>query len=102
MSAEEAKSLIQKYRITEYVELSAMMASELDKLDGLFVRLSHEMVSVRQAMETSRSSLLSSKKDGTVIVLSEDWEVINAPEEPDQRCYAYRTQSRIPGKCSRC
>lgn len=91
--------------MTDYVELAAVKPSELDKLDNLFVSLSREMVRVRQAMETTRSSSFASKKEkdkeGTVILLSDDWDVINAPEEPIKR-YAYRTQSRTSGKCSHC
>jgi len=84
----------------EYVEVSAKSTSSLEDLDAIFVRLSQAMLDVRQSMEMTRS-MVESKTD--VVILSDDWEVITAPEAPVPT-YAYRAQdaarSRIPKKCS--
>ena len=84
----------------EYVELSAKNVSSLENLDTVFVRLSRAMLDVRQSMEMTRS-MVESKAN--VVTLSDDWEVITAPEAPIPT-YAYRSQdaarSRFPKKCA--
>ena len=88
----------------EYIEISAKEVSHLDELDAIFSRLSQKMLRVRQSMEMTRSSTLKSNK-GDIVVLSDEWEVITAPEVPIPR-YAYRAQetarSRTRKKCSLC
>ena len=93
----------------EYVELSAMDLSGLAKLEDLLVRLAWEMVGVRESLEMTRTSSFTSnnKGDDTVVLLSDTWEIIDTPEEPNRRYYAYRAQARskLPrslGKCSQC
>lgn len=104
MSIEEAQSYARRHKMMEYVEVSAKDASHLEELDAIFVRLSQEMLRVRESMEMTRSATFKSDK-GSVIVLSDEWEVITAPEAPVPR-YAYRAheaaRSRTHKKCSMC
>ncbi len=90
-----------RYRISQWVELSAKQAPHLSKLEGIFTTLAHEMASVRDSMEMTRSG----KMRQDVITLDEDWEVISAPESPIPH-YAYKDQdSHVRNRsktCSRC
>lgn len=79
-----------------------MQLSDLTKLDGLFVKLAREMIDIRRTMEMTRSASIAAKKCD-VIVLSDEWEVISAPDEPVPH-YAYKAQESYSRsrKCSHC
>ncbi len=90
-----------RYRITEWVELSAKQLSHLPKLESIFTTLAREMVSVRESMELTKSAKLLRQN----VITLDDWEVISAPESPVPH-YAYRDQDsrarRRSKTCSRC
>lgn len=98
---EEVQRLVRRYRITEYVELSAKQLSHLPKLEGIFTTLAQEMNSVRESMELTRSAKML-RQD---VITLDDWEVIETPESPVPH-YAYRDQDdRVRNRsktCSRC
>ena len=85
---EDVQTLMRRYRISNWIELSAMNLGHLSKLEGVFMALAREMSSVRQQIEMTRSEKLAQR---SVITLADDWEVITAPEEPVPH-YAYVPQ----------
>ena len=69
-----------------YIELSAKSIDTLPLLDDLFSTLATEMVRNRDRLEVSQSlSLGHSAKNADIITLSDDWEVLEAPEGPIPR-----------------
>ena len=76
--------------MTQHIELSATDLTQLSELEHLFVNLARQMLTIREKMEFTRSESLG---HNSVIQLgiSEDWEVISAPEDPIPR-YVHRHQ----------
>lgn len=85
---EEVQSLMRRYKISNWIELSAKNLGHLSKLEGVFMALAREMSSVREQMEMTRSEKIAKR---SVITLADDWEVITAPEDPIPH-YAYVAQ----------
>lgn len=85
---EEVQSLMRRYKVSNWIELSAKNLAHLSKLEGVFMALAKQMSSVRQQIEMTKSAKLAQQ---SVITLADDWEVITAPEDPVPR-YAYVPQ----------
>jgi hypothetical protein len=68
--------------------MSATNPAHLSKLEGLFIALARQMSEVREQIEMTRSAKLAQR---SVINLTDDWEVITAPEDPIPH-YAYAAQ----------
>ena len=88
VSMEDVQGLMRRYGVLNWIEMSARNLSNLGKLERIFVALSRQMVSVRESMEVTRSG-----KKNNVITLSDDWELITAPDDPVPH-YAYQAQDQ--------
>ena len=83
---------MRRYRISDWIELSAKNLIHLPKLEGIVMSLAKEMCSVREQIEMTKSEKLeSASRRRDVISLSDDWEVIAAPDNPVPR-YAHVDQ----------
>lgn len=85
---EEVQSLMRRYKVTHWIEMSAKKLSHLSKLEGVFLALAKQMSSVREQIELTKSAKLARK---SIVTLPDDWEVLTAPEDPVPR-YAYVAQ----------
>ncbi len=94
VSVEEGRGLAERYGMT-YVELSAKEEATYYKLEELFVGLARDVYRRREVEEMTLSM-------SHVIRLSDEWEVITAPEGPiPHQSYAHqdRARARRRGSC---
>ncbi len=85
---EDVQRLMIRYRMSDRIEICAKDISHLSKLEDIFMALTNQMLSIREQIELTKSAKLARKG---VITLSDDWEVITAPEDPIPH-YAYSAQ----------
>lgn len=84
---EEGQRLARRHKMI-FLELSAMESASQSKLEELFVSLAQDAFNRREVKEMTLSM-------SQVIRLSDEWEVINAPEEPIPReSYAHQDRAR--------
>lgn len=88
VSREEIQGLVRKYQIVHWVEISAKQLSYLPKLESVFVTLARQMCNTRRQTELTKSAAMAQQD---VITLSDDWEIVTAPDDPVPH-YAYREQ----------
>ena len=104
MSFEEAKAFANRYGMISYQEFSAKNIETIQALDDLFACLAEEMIRNREEHELTQSSLHRSG----IISLSDDWEIVEAPEDPiPHTAYSHqdsfiRQRLRLGGGPSRC
>ena len=83
-------SLMRRYGVSNWLEVSAKNLSDLAKLERIFVALAQQMVDVRETIELTRSAKLARR---SVIILPDDWELLSAPDYPVPK-YVYQAQDQ--------
>ena len=85
VSVETAQMFAEGYGMT-FVELSAKNIENLPQLEKMFVALAEKMFTERERLEMTTSGVI--RLEG---LLSDDWEIVEAPDEPIPRhTYAHQ------------
>ena len=88
VSVEAAQMFAEGYGMT-FVELSAKNVENLSRLEKLFVDLTEKMFAEREKLEMTASGVI--RLQGSI---SDEWEIVEAPEEPIPRRTYARQDSR--------
>ncbi len=88
VSYDEGRAFAERYGMLSYQEVTAKSLDTLQTLDTMFTTLAEGMIDRRENMELTQSSVHRSG----IISLSDDWELLDMPEDPSVPDSVYSPQ----------